>query len=259
MSKRTAVRWAIAVLFFAAMLVGWFAYNGGTYTIVVTQEGAQAKLDAQLAHFAAQTQKPKHLERVVFDSARVQFVDSEVVFDASISDTLAHLANRTIRADVHATGGVEYRNGALYVHPTSMPRFTNVFTHKEGRSVPFAKTLHLVGEKMKQFAAEHGWEEIGQTFTAEFEVWRDEHALKALSTMLDQYPVYTLKDSGTQLVVRAVLDKVEVVDNMLHVTLSVAQFGYSLLLALGFFVVACGLLGILIMNPELGLAFMLLG
>ena len=260
MTKRTSLWWLMAILLLVGGLLVWFAYNGGTYTIVVTQEEAQAKLDEQLARFAAQTPKPKHLEHVVFESARVQFVDGTVVLDATISDTLVRLGNRMIRADVHATGGVEYRDGALYVHPTSVPQFTNVFITKEGAQVSsFAHTKQLLQEKVREFAEKHGWEEIGQTFMAEFTVWRDEHALKALSTVFDHHPVYTLKNTSTQLVVRAVLDKVEVVGDTLHVTLSVVQFGYSLFFALACGLIAVGLLGILIMNPELGLTFMLLG
>ena len=260
MMKRTSLWWLVAILLLVGGLLVWFAYNGGTYTIVVTQEEAQAKLDEQLARFAAQTPKPKHLEHVVFESARVQFVDGTVVLDATISDTLVRLGNRMIRADVHATGGVEYRDGALYVRPTSMPQFTNVFMTKEGaQASSFAHTKQLVKEKIREFAEKHGWEEIGQTFIADFKAWRDEHALKALSTLLDHHPVYTLKDTSTQLVVRAVLDKVEVVGDTLHVTLSVVQFGYLLFWAFGFVVAAVVLWGILIAYPELGLPFMLLG
>jgi hypothetical protein len=252
MSARDKMRLATACFFVVAIILVWLAYNGGTYTIEITQQEAQERIDAALTQRAATEPKNFNVE-----SVRVWFENNQILIDASVT---AEVKSRAVHADIHGTGTSEYRGGAFYFHPTSPIRFTNVKVEKkESAGRFFAKTRELIKQRFEQFAAEHGFEDITETFKAEFQEWVSATAQKTLASLLSRHPIYTIKNTPKGFAIKAVLEKVEVVGDKLEITLSLVQLGYTIFLSVLFIVIAIGMMAFLIANPEWGLVLALLG
>ncbi len=230
MNKRIAA----GCLLLVAVIFMWIAYNGGTYTIEITQQEARAHIDAALRQRAADESKNLNIE-----SANLRFVDNRIRIDARIS---ARLKGQAIEADVETTGEPIYRDGKFYFHPTSLIRFSEVRIGKaDGDGKPLGRTAELLKQRVEKFAAEHGLGDVTEALKAEFRQWASAAAQKTLETAFALKPIYVLKDNANGVVVNAMLDKVEVVGDKLEITLSLVRFGYSIAIAAACLLLAIGL------------------
>src|SRR3989344_7488147 len=91
-----SMQFATAGLFVAALVCVWLAYNGGTYTIAITDQEAQERIIAALEKRAAGDHKPVSVE-----SVHVFFIDNQIRIDAKISGLVK---GRAVWADIHAVG-----------------------------------------------------------------------------------------------------------------------------------------------------------
>jgi hypothetical protein len=234
----------------AAVLVAWFAYNGGTYTTILTADKVQQYVDEGLQRRQNAGDKTIHI-----DSARVGFANNEIQISATVWGVVK---NRVVKATIKSTGTVEYKSGGFYFHPTAPIRFEDVLVEKAGgEKRAFQRTRELVAQKLQQFAAEHGWEGVTQAFKSDFDEWANKKAQALITTVLTTHPVYTLKNDRTGFVVSAVLKKVEVVNDTLHITLSLAQLGYSIFIGVLLLVLAVLLVVAALYAPELFLLALL--
>ncbi|MBI4067867.1 hypothetical protein HY413_00475 [Candidatus Kaiserbacteria bacterium] len=148
-----------------------------------------------------------------------------------------------------------YRSGGFYFLPTAPLDFKNVKVEKvrDGTGF-FSKTRELLKKKAEEFAIEHGWEDGLKTFKAEFQEWLLAVAEKGIARALTTHPIYTLKNDLKGIAISAVLEKVEMSDDKLVVTLSLVQFGYTILISVLFLLLVFGMAAFLFTNPEWGLA-----
>ncbi len=246
MSKRAGSWFGLLGLLVAACIIAWFAYNGGTYTAVFTADEVQQRIDAVNEQREASEPKGLHV-----GSAHVVFVEGRVLIDVTLWDVVK---GRLVQVDAHAEGSPEYRGGAFYFHPTGPVRFTHMKIEREGSggSHLFARTTEVFREKFAQFVAKHQLEDLTAAFKADFDEWVSAKAQKKLTAVLTRHPIYTLKNTLPGIAIRAVLDKVEVVDGTLHITLSLAQFGYSIFLAVTILLIAIVIGALMVTNPEWG-------
>lgn len=251
MSRQLKIWSTAVVLLLAAVVIAWFAYNGGTYTITITQKEAQERIDTALVRRAATG--PQKIE---VQSVLVSFANSEIQIDASIS---GQVRSRVIHADVHGTGMPSYRSGAFYFHPTSPIRFSNVTVEKKENTSPFfKKTRELLKQKAEEFAQKHNLDELERTFKTEFAEWASATAQKILTERLERHPIYVLKNTKG-FAIRAVLEKVEMVGEDLKVTLSLTQLGYTIFVAIALLALTILLIVLVCSNPDAVIVIALFG
>ncbi len=232
--------------FLAAALIAWFAINGGTYTIVITQQEAQQQMDVALAKRALENPK------LAVSDATVAFVDDHLILDAHV---MGFFLNRVTATDIHITGSPNYRSGSFYFYPNTPIEFNNTKISKTTTLPLNSKWEEDLRMRLHRFAEKHDLEDLTNTFKKNFTKWASTEASPIMIAFLDRHPVYTMKNDYKGLAVRAIVSKVQVVDSTLHVTLSVSQLGYSILLALVCICVTGFLLFALFNNPELLMIF----
>ncbi len=243
MSSRSKARLVVLGLFLIAVLVGWFAYNGGTYTVVITQQEAQTQINMALEKRAAQEKSFK------IESVKVWFENNQIKIDAKVS---GKVRNRIVSTGIHGEGVPEYRNGSFYFRPTvpvefSKPQVDKIDTGKKA----FSPTKELLKKKAEQFVAKHGLDEIARTFKYDLEVWTTRVVQEHITIALSEYPLYTL-EGGKGIAIKTVLERVDVVGDKLHVTLSGIRLGYTIVIAALLLGGAIGLAIFLIKNPGFG-------
>ncbi len=246
LSLRMKVRLTAIGLCMLAFVVGWLAYNGGTYTIRMSQEEVQERINA-----AIDRQDTAKDRLIKVDSIELWFSDdNHIRVDAALTGTYR---NHTISADASSEGAIEYRSGAFFFHPLAPVSVENIRMEKSDKSPgSFDKTKELIKKKAEEFASSHGLGEITQTFKDELAQRVKNATQKRLASAFATHPIYTLH--GTKgLVVRAVLKKVEVVDQKLVVTLSLVQLGISITIAATFLICGLALFVVLLAYPDMGL------
>jgi hypothetical protein len=220
MSRKTK-RIAAAGLLIVAAPFAWLAYNGGVYRVEITEQEAQQRIDAALRQRAADESK-----NIDVESVDVRFADNRIRIAARVA---ARFKGRTVAADVAGVGEPIYRDGALYFHPTSPLGFSEVSIEKADGAAKFpGRTVERLKEKAERFAAEHGLGDVVEAARAEFRQWAGAAAQKTLERAFASRPIYVLKDNAKGLVIKAVLEKVEVVGDRLKITLSLVQLGYAM-------------------------------
>jgi len=246
MSKRTGV-WALSVLMVVvAALVGFFAYNGTTKEFRFTTEQAQTLLNASLEKRALDEKS------VTVESAKVAFINDTVVIDATAN---GEKKGRKLRADVHAVGKPEFRDGSFYFHPSEKPVFSNVTLEKvESKPGPFARTQELLKGRVEQYVTDHNFENLVESFKADFKDWVVGVAEKGVETALTRRPFYTPKNDLKGFVIKAAVEKVEVIGDTLVVTVSLTQILYTIFISILMIAAAVSFLVFLIANPEWGVA-----
>lgn len=242
MDKRTVTKLVAIVLFIVAGALGFFAYNGSVLPpITVTTEEAQQRINAALEKRALEE------KRVNIEAATVQFVDNHIVVFAKASGIVR---GRTVHADIRAKGVPEYRNGAFYFKPTERPHFENVTVERENKPGLVPKGVRdLVKKKADAVIEKHGLEPLAEELKNEFRNWVVSVAEKGAERALTQRPIYVLKDDVKGIVVKAVLEKVEVVGDKLIITLSLVQLAYSIFAALFMFAIGVVIVVGLAMSP----------
>jgi hypothetical protein len=217
LSAGSRKRIAAAGLVIVAALFGWLAYNGGLYRIEITEQEAQERIDAALKQRAADEAK-----KINIDAVSVRFADDRINIHATVA---ARFKGQIISAAIEGTGEPIYREGAFYFHPTAPISFTNVGIEKADGG---AKSINRLKEKIERFAAEHGLDNVAEAVTAEFGRWASAAAQETLAKAFSLKPIYVLKENTKGLVVKAVLEKVEVVGDRLEISLSLIRLGYAM-------------------------------
>ena len=243
--KGKTAPWAsilFGLLWVGGIVLGVMSYSGGTYDYKVTTHMAQEQIDAALKR--PMTGAFRDLK---FSNPVVRFADGKVYVQVHIEGVIhKFLVKRQVQADVFAVGKPDYHQGGFYFLPTETIRFENAKIERvEGGA--FERTKELV----KKHLEESSWGDVLKEFKPEFEVWFKDIAQKALSTALAEHPFYTLKNDLKGFEIKAVLEKVQVVDDVLHITLSIAQLANTIMWALFVLVCAIGFTCLFFMRPEL--------
>lgn len=246
MKRHSRKWWALAAvagaLLIVAPLIAFYAYFGGTYTYRMNAAEAQQRLDAML------DKRNQKDPKVVFEDAKIRFERDLLVIDGTAH---ALALRRTFRADVHAEGRPDYRGGSFYFKPTSTPRFTNIKMQKvDGRGGGFLKNIR---EKGREWIAKHGYDDLVEEFKADFNVWAKERGEAAIVSLLSSHPLYTLPNDAKGHFAQAVLEKVEVVGDQLHITMSLKAFAWTIFLAIGIALLSVAIIIFLLRNPNFGI------
>jgi hypothetical protein len=213
--SRSGKRIAAACFLLVGGLFAWLAYNGGEYLVDITQQEAQERIDAALRQRADDQSK-----NIAVESVNVGFADNQIRIETKV---VARFKGRTIAADFEGWGAPIYRDGAFYFHPTSPVRLLDVRIEK-----PDGAKSSGLKQRIEKFAADHGLDEVAESVKAEFGRWASAAAQKTLEKAFSLKPIYVLKDNAKGLVIKAVLEKVEVVGDRLKITLSLVQLGYAM-------------------------------
>ncbi|QGM45967.1 hypothetical protein [Methylocystis heyeri] len=212
--SRSGKRIAAACLFLVGGVFAWLACNGGAYLVDITQQEAQERIDAALRQRAAES------KNIDVESVKVRFADNQIGIDARVA---ARFKGRTITAEFEGWGAPIYRDGAFYFHPTSPVRLLDVGIEK-----PDGAKSSGLKQRIEKFAAEHGLDEVAESVKAEFRQWASAAAQKTVEKAFSLKPIYVLKDNAKGVVIKAALEKVDVVGDRLEITLSLVQFGYAM-------------------------------
>lgn len=249
MRKRTA--WLLSTgLLVLAGIIAFFAYSDGRLKMKVSTAEAQSRIDAALAKRTETDQGKK----VRVDSAVVQFLDDKMHVRAEVS---GETKGRKVKTTIHTSGLPEYRSGGFYYKPSSI-EFKNLMVEKtESKPGIFDKTKKALAEKKKgvkekldEFAAKHGWDTQLDAFRTDLQTWISGQAEAVAITALTNYPLFTPKNDRNGFLIKAGLEKVEVVGDELVITLSLVQFGYTILIAVFVVLLVIGLIAAMFMFPE---------
>jgi len=250
MSKRAGMWLLSALLVVISLVVVFFAYTGGSKKFEFTTAEAQTLLNASLEKRALNEKS------INIESATIIFSNNAVIIDATAN---GKIRNRTVRADVHAVGKPDYRNGSFYFVPTERPRFNNVKVEKtEKKPGMFDRTKEKLKQKVEELLAKHEWDDLTETFKADFKEWTLNFAEKEVERQLTKRPIYTAKDDLKGFVIKASVEKVEVVGDRIVVTVSVMQILHTIFIALVMLVSVIAIVVFLVMNPEFGITLALL-
>jgi hypothetical protein len=229
-------------LMVTAVVVAWFAYNGGTIPIEFTEQEAQERLDAALAKRAEGD--PKILK---IDSAIIHFIDNKLEIDGSVT---GEWKNRVVHADIHGIGTPEYRGGSIYFLPSETVTFSNLTIEKrkegDGGPVFFSRTMDALKKRTSQFIEEHDLTDLTEAFKADLKDWLVASAEKVVTEVLSRHSIYTVKNTPKGIVIKAVLEKVTIAGNKVIATLSFAQLGYTIIVALLLAILGIGLIAFLL-------------
>lgn len=234
--SRNQVRLAALGLFLGSLFVGWLAYNGGIYTVEITQQEAQERLNAALQKRAAQ-EKTFEVE-----SVKVLFEQNQVRVHAKIS---GKVRNRVARTSLYGEGIPEYRNGSFYFHPTGQMRFSGIAVEEmETEEKSFPETKKFLRKKIKEYTTKYGFDGFDQTFKDECKEYVTRIIERHITVALSEYPLHTLEDAKG-FAIKTALEKVEIVGDKLHITLSVVRFGPTVFVTAFLLVIAICLMFLL--------------
>ena len=201
---------------------------------------AQQRLDATI------DKRNQKDPKVIFENAKIRFERDLLVIDGTAH---AVALRRTFMADVHAEGRPDYRGGSFYFKPVATPRFTNIKMEKVDGRGGYAQSFR---EKGKAWIAKHGYEDLVEEFKADFNLWAKERGEAAIVSLLSSHPLYTLPNDAKGHFAQAVLEKIEVVGEHLHITISLKAFAWTIFLAIGVAALSVAIIIFLLRHPDFG-------
>lgn len=189
----------------AAGLYFYFAQNG--LRISIGKDALQTRIDQRMPFIGVRGPLHYSLNTALLDLR----ADGRVGVDAGIG---LQVLNRTVEARVTGSGRLEYRDGDFFLYEIAVEDVALAEAQPGAAPDPRARLRQILESKLRNVAS-------GALRQLEEELRK--HGGAVLGAALDRYPVYRLKqEDHKQALAKMVLDKIEVRDQTLIVTLSVA-------------------------------------
>jgi hypothetical protein len=249
-TTRSKSKWGVVGLFLLAVIIGVFAFSNGQYVYKVTEESAQSRLDDAIKKRLASEKEPR------IESARIHMSGNGLVVDAHITGKIPF--KRIVSADVHAVGLPDYSSGKLYFRPINGQALEfssiHVTQDKSKHHLLSDNIKYLIKKKAGEFIERHDLDELTQAVKEDGQKWLVNIAEKGVVYFLTTYPVYTFKHDVKGFVIRAAVKKIEIIDGVMHITLSLAQVAWTINVAIAIAGATIGFMIFLIQNPKWGAA-----